>query len=71
MQSYDAYHALMGLDENCSRYVAKYGAKAAAQKEAAQREAAQKAMTQETAKSLGNAVPAERKVRKCCRENSR
>ena len=57
MQSYDAYHALMGLDENCSRYVAKYGAKAAAQKEAAQREAAQKAMTQETAKSLGNAVP--------------
>ena len=32
MQSYDAYHALMGLDENCSRYVAKYGAKAAAQK---------------------------------------
>ena len=43
MKSYDAYHALMGLDENCSRYVAKYGAKAAAQKEAAQREAAQKA----------------------------
>ncbi len=28
MNAYDAYHALMGLDENCGHYIAKYGAKA-------------------------------------------
>lgn len=32
MKSYDAYHALMALDENCGHYIAKYGAKAAEEK---------------------------------------
>ncbi len=27
MEAYDAYHALLGLDENCGRYVAKYASR--------------------------------------------
>lgn len=51
MEAYDAYHALLGLDENCGRYVEKYASRKV-------REALPSAGVKASAPESGNASPA-------------